>query len=121
MNCLYCGKDMIYNMMLRSDAHFCTPEHQIEYWKLRRKIDRQTKRALEAVIALNIVLQGNTSLALLAADSLTDIYLAASFVGAGITWKCRECGQTVFIRPGNRETCDYCGHEEWSVILPTVR
>lgn len=120
MNCLYCGKNMIYSTMLRSDAHFCTPEHQTEYWKLRRKMERQQKRALESISALTDVLYGSTQLALVAANMLADIAGAAGSAGASITWKCRECGQTVFVRPAHGETCDYCDHEEWSVILPTA-
>lgn len=118
MDCLYCGRNMVNSVMLRSNAHFCVPKHQTEYWKLRRKMERQQKRALDAMTELNSVLYGSTDLALLATDMLADIAAAAGAAGEGITWKCRECGQMVFMRPVHGEPCDYCDHEAWSVILP---
>ena len=53
--CGYCGTDTTRIAELRTDARFCSKEHQKAYWTDKRRIERTVNVALTAIEALQAV------------------------------------------------------------------
>ena len=54
-NCGYCDKDLLRIADLRTDAKFCSSEHQNAYWKDARRSKRAWDNALNAIEVLKQV------------------------------------------------------------------
>lgn len=75
--CGYCGTDILRRDDLRTDAKFCSKEHQSAYWTDQRRSKRDWSAALGVIERLVLVAKTDTKLGDWALGHLYGIAVAA--------------------------------------------
>lgn len=114
--CRNCDKYLEFD--LRVDSQFCSDTCRHDFHNTHKKVLRAHNRAVESIAYLKTVLHGVGEEPAAVLKLLEDLQAVVNDASAGVKWKCKECGQYLFMKPQKGQVCDFCQHDKFAVIMP---